>query len=115
MKILYFLSSDSENPIKDFIDSLELKQKAKIFRLFQTIQQYGLEAVMPHIKKLTGLPVWEIRILGKDNIRMLYLFIDAESICILHGFVKKSQKTSAKDITTAMNRYQDWKKRQTTK
>lgn len=110
-KILYYFSSDSRNPIKDFIDSLEHKQKAKIFRIFQTIQQYGLEAVMPHIKKLTGLPLWEMRILGKDNIRMIYILIDTDSICILHGFIKKSQKTPEKDITTAMNRYQEWQER----
>lgn len=110
-KILYYITSNGDNPVKKFIDSLENIQKAKVFRIFQTIQLYGLEAVMPHIKKLTGLPFWEIRILGKDNIRMIYLLIDADYICILHGFVKKTKKTSEKDINTAMNRCQEWQNR----
>ena len=110
MKIIYYLTSDKKNPVKDFINSLENKQKAKVFRIFLAIQQYGLETVVPHIKKLSGLPLWEIRILGKDNIRIVYLVVDNESICVLHGFIKKSQKTPERELNITLSRYQDWKK-----
>ena len=72
-EIQYFISSLGINPVKDFIDSLEYKQKIKIFHIFKLIIKYGINSVPQHIKKLSGTPLWEIRILGKDNIRILYI------------------------------------------
>lgn len=67
-KIIYYKTLTGENPVKDFIESLQKKDKAKIFRIFQNIEQYGLLSVLPHIKRLTETSFWEIRILGQDNL-----------------------------------------------
>lgn len=71
-RVTYFTSVNA-NPIKEFIDSLSFKQQVKVLRIFQYIQEYGLEAVKMHVKKLTGSQLWEIRILGSDNIRVFYV------------------------------------------
>lgn len=105
--VQYYISESGENPVKDFIESLGKKQKAKIFRLFLNIEQYGLVSVLPHIKKLSGTLLWEIRILGQDNIRILYVVVDKDGILVLHGFVKKSQKTPDREITIAISRYKE--------
>ncbi len=102
-RIIYYTDASS-NPVKDFIDSLDNKQKAKIFRIFQYIEVYGLLSVLPHVKKLSGTDLWEIRILGKDNLRIIYVTITPESIVVLHGFIKKTQKTSSKDLSIALKR-----------
>lgn len=75
------------------------------------IKEYGLTAAIPHIKKLTGTPLWEIRILGQDNIRVLYASIQDDTVILLHGFIKKSRKAPTKDIETALTRYKDWTQR----
>lgn len=108
-KVIYYLTQNNENPVFDFIESLEKRQKAKVFRIFQTIHIYGLEAVIPHIKKLTNTPLWEIRILGKDNIRILYAIIHKDSMIVLHGFNKKKKKAPRKELDLALNRYHGWK------
>lgn len=54
--INYYISLKGENPVSDFLDSLSTKQQAKILRILQTIQAYGLSSVLPHIKKLQGFP-----------------------------------------------------------
>jgi len=69
---------------------------------------YGLSSLLPHVKKLTGTPLWEIRILGKDSIRILYVLIQEENVLVLHGFIKKTQKTPTKEIELATNRYGKW-------
>ncbi len=107
MRIQYYVTIDGENPVKKFIESLSKQQKAKIFRLLLTIEVYGLLAILPHTKKLSGTPLWEIRVLGKDNIRILYITIAHETVFVLHGFIKKKQKTPQKEITLAMNRYKE--------
>lgn len=106
-KIEYYLNSKGENPVKKFIDSLSKKQKAKIFRIFLALQEYGLLSIMPHTKKLIGTPLWEIRILGQDNIRIIYVTIEQNSILVLHGFVKKKQKTPPREIQIALTRYNE--------
>ena|SRR3990170_8302968 len=110
-KVIYYISPSGENPVKKFLDSLQMTQKAKVFRIFQAYQLYGLSPIIPHTKKLTGLPLWEIRIKGKDNIRIIYILYTEKSILVLHGFIKKSQKTPQKELKIAIERYKDWRNR----
>lgn len=69
-----------------------------------TVQEYGLQAIIPHVKKLTGTPLWEIRILGGDNVRILFVTQLERQILLLHAFVKKTNKTPAKEIAKALKR-----------
>jgi len=106
--IYYYLSPNGDNPFAQFLDSLEPKQQTKILRLIMQIEQYDLVSILPHTKKLSGIPLWEIRVLGKDNLRVIYISPLKDSIIILHGFNKKTQKTPSKEIHIALKRSQDW-------
>jgi phage-related protein len=110
-KIIYYTTAQGENPVEAFLESLQKSQKAKIFRIFQYIEFYGLSSILPHVKKLIGTPFWEIRILGKDNLRIIYISVQNNHVLLLHGFIKKTQKTFPKDIQAAIIRYKDWVKR----
>jgi phage-related protein len=110
-KVVYYISQLGVNPAKRYIDSLEKIQKAKVFRIFQVYQKYGLASIVPHTKKMIGSPLWEIRIKGKDNIRIIYVLRTKESVLVLHGFTKKKQKTPQKELNLALKRYKDWTKR----
>jgi phage-related protein len=109
-KVVYYISPSGENPVKKFLESLQKNQKAKIFRIFGNIEQYGLIGILPHIRKING-PLWEIRILGKDNIRVLYAAVKEDKVLVLDGFVKKRQKTPVKEIDIAISRLKDWQTR----
>lgn len=102
-QIYYYLSPFGDNPIKDFLDERP-SAKAKAFRIFQHIKEYGLNKAIPHIKKLTGTSLWEIRILGEDSIRILYVTKKGKQILLLHAFVKKTAKTPPKEISIALSR-----------
>lgn len=67
-----------------------------------------MESVLPHTKKLSGTPFWEIRVLGRDNIRVIYIVQTEKTVIVLHGFIKKKQKTPTKEILIADKRYQEW-------
>ena len=71
-QVIYYISPAKQNPVSDFLDALSPKQQAKIIRVFKNIKEYGLESVTIHIRKLSNTPLWEIRILGSDNIRVIY-------------------------------------------
>ncbi|MBI2642123.1 MAG: type II toxin-antitoxin system RelE/ParE family toxin [Candidatus Wildermuthbacteria bacterium] len=109
-KIYYYTFSRKKNPIKEFLDSLEETQQVKILRLFEYIEEYGLQAVAPHLKKVVGTLLWEMRILGKDNIRIFYVVPEKNAVLVLHGFIKKEQKTPRREIDLALQRYDWWKR-----
>lgn len=106
--IQYYLTLSGKNPISDFLDTLNPKQQVKLLRILNSIKAYGLQSVFPHLKKLTGTPFWEIRVLGKDNIRVIYISFTKDSILALHGFIKKTEKTPQREIKLAFDRYNDW-------
>lgn len=110
-KVIYYVTAKEENPVEKFLDSLQKSQKAKIFRIIQYIEIYGLQSALPHVKKLTGTQLWEIRILGQDNIRVLYVLMHQDEILLVHGFLKKKQKTPLRELEIALNRIKDWQKR----
>lgn len=107
-KVTYYTSKDGRNPTKDFLDECSQQQQAKLLRIITYIKQYGLLSVIPHLKKLEGYPLWEIRILGKDNIRVIYALLIEREVLPLHGFFKKSQKTPLSEISISMKRYREW-------
>ena len=109
--IIYYQDRNDNIPFKEFLNKLNNKQKAKILRIFYYIEEYGLIGILPHTKKLIGYPLWEIRILGNDNIRIIYIIPMKNNVLILHGFIKKKQKTPSKEIQISLFRYNDWIKR----
>jgi phage-related protein len=112
-KVFYYVNSSGGRPIEDFINALAGRQQAKIARIFFNVETYGLKSVLPHTKKLAGTSLWEFRILGKDNIRVLYVIPEEGLVLVLHGFIKKTQKTPNTDIKLAEKRYRNWRERKT--
>ena len=54
-----------------------------------------------------GKGVKELRIHSENEYRIIYLAQCSEGIYILHSFVKKTQKTSQKDIDLAKKRFKE--------
>lgn len=90
--------------MKTFLDTRP-SVKLKALRILSSIEEFGLTAAIPHIKKLTGTPLWEIRILGRDSIRILYVTRSQKQILLLHAFEKKTAKTPLKEIGIALTRF----------
>ena len=103
-KVVYYISPSGKIPVKDFLDASSPKSKAKALRILMHVQEYGLQAVTSHVKKLAGIPLWEIRILGGDSVRILFVTQLGKRILLLHAFTKKTNKTPAKEIAIALKR-----------
>lgn len=106
-QVTYYISPSGQNPVKDFLNS-HLKAKVKAFRIFSNIEEFGLSSVIPHIKKLAGSPLWEIRILGQDSIRILYVTRQEKKVILLNAFEKKTDKTPLKEIKVALERLKEF-------
>lgn len=65
--------------------------------------QYGWPLGMPLIRKLEpGL--WEVRSRLRDRTARVIFTVEDDTMVLLHGFIKKSQKTPLQDLQLARQR-----------
>ena len=104
-KIKYY-AKNNKSPVTEFIKEQSAKEKAKILREIELLEEFGLFLGMPHLKKLKGYDdLWELRIKHSSNIfRIFFLNYQAGIFVLLHIFKKKSNKTPQREIDIALNR-----------
>lgn len=76
----------------------------KILRSITFLEQFGPFIKPPHSKKIYDA-LYELRVVGKESIRIFYT-IRRGTYYLIHGFKKKTQKTPTKEIQTALDRIQ---------
>ena len=91
-------------------ETLPVDMHARLQRIIELVQLFGLERVHePHVKHLDG-SLWEIRVSGKSGIaRALYVTVIGKRVVILRVFMKKTQKTPRREIELARQRAKDIK------
>ena len=106
--IFFYIGANGESPVREFISSLDDKTRVRIGSSIERLRTLNTQAREPLVKHLDG-KLYELRIESSTNIyRVMYFFFTGRRIVLLHAFQKKSQKTPAKEIETAMqcmNRY----------
>lgn len=108
-KVLIHPLDETPNIIQDFIKKLQKSSIQKITRQLRYLEEYGLVSEVIDTKKLKGYDFWEVRILGKENIRIMVWGYD-KYIFIIHIFKKKNQSTSPKELEIAKYRLKMIKK-----
>lgn len=107
--IVEFYETDAgEKPSLDFINTLEVKLKAKVFRDMELLENKGNELRLPYSQHLDD-GIFELRtIQGSNIVRNFYFFIIEKKIVITHGFRKKTQKTPLSEIQRAKDYRADY-------
>jgi len=115
-KIELYEKIDGKTPVLEFILCLDPKQQAKIYREIDLLEKFGSELHYPHVdtikgKKYNGL--WELRVEFASNIfRIFYFLPENNKVILLHGIVKKKQKTPKKELDTALDRMKEYLRRE---
>ncbi|MBU0578720.1 type II toxin-antitoxin system RelE/ParE family toxin [Patescibacteria group bacterium] len=86
--------------VEKFISTLQEKTIAKVLRIIDLLERFGFRLGMPHTKKIQN-NLFELRIKGKQEVRFFYGFKQGK-IELVHGFIKKQNKISAKEIYQAV-------------
>jgi phage-related protein len=104
--------------IVEFLDDVALGEylalpedmQVKFARIANLIESFGLEKVHePYVKHIDG-KLWEMRLIGKAGIaRSLYVTASGRRVVVLRTFIKKSQKTPAREIELARQRAKELK------
>jgi len=90
------------------VEALPLGLRAKLTRLLDTIETYGLKAlVMPQARPVQG-KLWELRISDREGIaRSLYVATSGRKVLVLRTFVKKTRATPIEEIRLALQRLKE--------
>ena len=104
--MVFFRSDTGKEPVKEWLRGLAPEDRKIIGEDVKTAE-FGWPIGMPTVKSL-GKDLWEIRsrISDKREARILFAVTKGHMI-LLHGFIKKTQKTPSGDMEMAIKR---WKK-----
>lgn len=91
--------------VERFIRTLQKPTIARLLRTLDLLEKYGRNLGMPHVKFVVH-GMYELRVRGKQEIRIFFVFYHGNIVCI-HGFVKKSQKSPRVEFETAKKRLGD--------
>lgn len=103
-RIEYYKSRRGDEPVLNFIESLPIRSQTKIRATLKLFEELGIQMGFPHVKKITGTPLWELRVLGESAVRIFYVAKIDKFFWLLHGFIKKTQKTPDRELRIALKR-----------
>ena len=110
--IEFYKTKEGNIPVEDFVDSVPVNHRAKILSMIKLLTEYGLLIKGPYAKHIVGTSLKELRIQASPNIyRILYFAYVNKTIVLLHGFTKKTEQIPRREIETAINRMNDYIRR----
>lgn len=110
--IIFYEKKDGTIPVAEFLDTLPSKHRAKAVWEIELLEQAGTALGMPYVKHIEG-KLWELRVKFASDISRVFYFIPVgDTIVLLHGFVKKTQKTPTQEIVTAQAYLADHEERE---
>ena len=110
-QVIYYEDSEGVCEIDLFLDSLDLKGKAKVMAWISKLEESGNQLHRPFADYLRD-NIYELRItLRSDNVRILYFFIHRNKIILSHSFIKKTAKVPDNEIEKAIRNRSKYIKR----
>lgn len=94
-------ASGSE-PVRDWLKGLPLEEKKAIGEDIKAVQ-FGWPLGLPLVDHLSG-EIWEVRTRLETRIARVLFVVNGAVMVLLHGFIKKDQKTPKQDLDLAKDR-----------
>jgi phage-related protein len=105
LDVVFYRTVSGAEPVRDWLKALDREDKRRIGVDLKTVQ-YGCPLGMPLVRKLEpGL--WEIRSQLHQRTARILFTVNGQRMILLHGFIKKSQRTPTADLDLALRRRRD--------
>jgi phage-related protein len=104
--VIFYRTAGGSELVRDWLRSLSAEDRRIIGNDLATVQ-VGWPLGMPLCRSL-GAGLWELRsALTNNRIARLVFFVSQGRIGVVHGFIKKTQKTPASEIALAQKRMKE--------
>jgi phage-related protein len=103
----FYTSRTGHSPVQEYVDQLTGREARSVVNALQLLQEYGLALGLPHVRPLES-KLWELRIRGQRQHRVIYVAAMGHRFVLLHAFAKKTQQTPRREIDLALHRLSDY-------
>ncbi|HBA27461.1 MAG TPA: type II toxin-antitoxin system RelE/ParE family toxin [Nitrospinae bacterium] len=107
-----FAEIDGRIPMIVFLDSLSIKERAKIFAYIEKLVELKNCGIHPkeNLSKHLDDGIFELRVSFENRISRSFYFYELDKqIIFTHGFIKKEQKTPKSEIEKAKTIRKLWR------
>ena len=102
LRVAFFMTLSGREPVRDWLKALPRPQRKAIGEEIKTVQ-FGWPLGMPLVRKMEK-DLWEVRVSLEQRIARIFFTVEEEVMVLLHGFIKKGQKTPKKELDLARKR-----------
>jgi phage-related protein len=105
MKVIsvdFFKTSQGREPVREWLLDLSNQDRYLVGTELKVVE-LGWPLGMPVVRKMES-DLWEVRVDISDGIARVLFTVEKGHMVLLHGIVKKSQKTPLPDLKTARKR-----------
>jgi len=102
LAVVFYRAESGNEPVRQWLREMTAEDRKTIGTDIKTVQ-YGWPLGMPLVRKMEP-DLWEVRCNIASGIARVLFTTLAGQMVLLHGFIKKSQKTPTIDLKTARDR-----------
>lgn len=102
LSVKFYLADSGNEPVRGFLKALTMEDRKTVGTDIKTVQ-FGWPLGMPLVRKM-GKDLWEVRSDINDGIVRVLFTVKDSNMVLLHGFVKKSEKTPKAELKVAEDR-----------
>jgi len=102
LQVIFYKTDSGNEPVREWLKSLSREDRRIIGEDIKTVQ-FGWPLGMPLVRKLEA-GLWETRSKLDNRIARVLFTVDDAVMVLLHGFIKKSEKTPTNDLNLARKR-----------
>lgn len=106
LRATFFRTGAGKEPVREWLLSLP-RDERKIIGTAIAYVQYKWPIGKPRVDHLRGA-VWEVRCGLPGRIARVLFAVAEDEVVLLHGFIKKTRKTSPQDLALALARWKEW-------
>lgn len=107
LQVIFFRNPSGREPVREWLKEMDKEDRTAIGEDIKLVQ-FRWPLGMPLVRKLEA-DLWEVRShLSDGRIARLFFTVRRTEMVLLHGFIKKSQKTPSNEMALAQGRKNLW-------
>jgi len=103
--VVFYQTAIGNEPVREWLKTLPSADKKSIGKDIKTIE-FDWPIGIPLVRKI-DTDLWEVRSKLSGRISRVFFTVQEGFMVLLHGFIKKSQKTPKEDLELARKRRND--------
>ncbi len=109
LEVRFFKTDGGTEPVRDWLRDLPAIDRKTLGEDIKTVQ-FGWPLGMPLVSHLGG-DIWEVRVRLDTRIARVLFALESNIMVLLHGFIKKQQKTPKPELDLATDRLKQLRRR----